>query len=191
MAKKRNMLIKRDDTIFDNILAYYVNPEAVVLSPTQEDILDRLNEIIRLRQKHFTPKMIVNKFKNERGISQAQTYIDIKRAENLFGSVSKADAEAARAMWVHHAQDFLRRARKKKDFAAEAKALKMLAEYSGWSKDENPSFNPDKLINPTIEFKIPKKYLPFLKQMANQGVDDFNLETHIDDIDFEEIKDDE
>lgn len=190
MAKnKREMaVIMPQETALEKIIAYYVDPDKYPLSETLEDIRLRCNEILTLRVKGWTPTRIVKKWEKDRGLSQAQAYIDIKLSESLYGSVLKADKEGSRVIWLMRAENLFARAIKFKDRKAEAAALKMMGEYGGFKDDENKEFNPEKLTNYEIQFAISKQFLPFLKMMHGKGgVDDLNLKEPID-IDYEEIK---
>jgi len=185
--KKRKMLVKRNDNTFDKIKAHYINPEEYPLTETNQAILNRWNEVLVLRLERFTKTEIATKWKEEKDLSPAQAYIDIKNSELFFGDVLKANKEGAKAIWLEYAIDFLKRCVKKKDRANEAKALKMIAEYGDFKEEDNPDFNPEKLENVKIEFAIPKQYLKYLKTAQSSGVDDFNLTEPLD-VDYEEIE---
>lgn len=188
MAKtKRKMLIKRGDSTFDKIQAFYVDPEHYPLSEKLEEIRKRWIYVMSLQLRAYPKFKIANMLEKDFGLSQPQAYIDIRNAENVFGNITKTESEAFKVMWVEWTKDLLKRAIQKKDLKAEAKALDMLAKYSDLNQDP-AEFNPEKLENVEISFKIPKAYLPFLKQHQNQGVDDFNLTEPLD-IDYEDITD--
>lgn len=189
-SKKRNMLIKRGDSTFDKILAHYINPEHFPLSETNTDILNRLNEVFALRLNHFSSQQIVNKWVKEKGISQAQAYIDIRNSEKLFGNVLKADVEGSRAVWLEHTRDFLKRCIQKGDRGNESKALKMLADYGGFANEDNPEFNPEKFENMEIHVNVNKEVQARLMEMLSGGSVDLN-NLNVTDIEFEELKTDE
>jgi hypothetical protein len=189
-SKKREMLIKRGDTTFDKILAHYINPEHFPLSETNTEILNRLNEVFALRLNHFSSQQIVNKWIKEKGLSQAQAYLDIRNSEKLFGSVLKADAEGSRAVWLEYTRDYLKRCKQKGDLNNEGKALKLLAEYGGLANEDNPEFNPEKFENMEIHINVNKQVQETLLQMLTGGSVDLN-NLNVTDIDFEELKSEE
>lgn len=189
-SKKREMLIKRGDTTFDKILAHYINPEHFPLSETNTEILNRLNEVFVLRLNHFSSQQIVNKWAKEKGLSQAQAYLDIRNSEKLFGSVLKADAEGSRAVWLEYTRDYLKRCKQKGDLNNEGKALKLLAEYGGLANEDNPEFNPEKFENMEIHINVNKEVQERLLQMLTGGSVDLN-NLNVTDIDFEELKSEE
>jgi hypothetical protein len=189
-TKKRNMLIKRGDSTFDKILAHYIDPEHFPLSETNTDILNRLNEVFALRLNHFSSQQIVNKWVNEKGISQAQAYIDIRNSEKLFGNVLKADVEGLRTVWLEHTRDYLKRCIQKGDRGNEGKALKMMADYGGFAHEDNPEFNPEKFENMEIHVNVDKQVQAKLLEMLATGSADFN-NLDVTDIQHEEIKTDE
>jgi hypothetical protein len=188
-SKKRNMLIKVGDSTYDKILAHYINPEHYTLSPTNTEILNRYNEVFTLRLAHFSSQQIVNKLVKDRGISQAQAYLDIRNSGRLFGNVMKADTEGSRALWIEYLMDFLKRCKQKGDRNNESKALKLLAEYGGLAHEDNPEFNPEKLENKEIRIMLPKQMLDVLKDVVGKGVVDFN-NLDVTDINFDELEND-
>lgn len=190
MAKnKRSMLIKRNDSTFDKIQAFYIDPENYPLSPSLEEIRKRWIYVMSLSLRAYPKFKIANMLEKDFGLSQAQAYIDIRNAENVFGNISKTESEAFKIMWTEWTKDLLKRAIQRKDLKAEAKALDLLAKYSDLNQDPE-GFNPEKLANVEIQFNIPKEYLPFLKQQVTQGVDDFNLTEPLD-IEHEDITNEE
>jgi hypothetical protein len=189
-SKKRNMLIKRGDSTFDKILAHYINPEHFPLSETNTDILNRLNEVFALRLNHFSSQQIVNKWVKEKGISQAQAYLDIRNSEKLFGNVMKADVEGSRALFLEYVRDSLKRCIQKGDRSNEQKALKLLGEFGGLKNEDNPEFNPEKFENMEIHVNVNKDVQARLLEMLSTGSVDLN-NLNVTDIDFEEIKIDE
>jgi hypothetical protein len=189
-TKKRNMLIKRGDSTFDKILAHYIDPEHFPLSETNTDILNRLNEVFALRLNHFSSQQIVNKWVNEKGISQAQAYIDIRNSEKLFGNVLKADVEGSRVIWLEYTRDFLKRCKQKGDRGNESKALKLMAEYGGFANEDNPEFNAEKFQNMEIHVNVNKEVQSRLLEMLSGGSVDLNS-LNVTDIEFEELKPDE
>jgi hypothetical protein len=128
---------------------------------------------------------IANMLEKDYGISQSQAYIDIRNAENIFGSVIKTDNEAFKAMWVEWTKDLLKRARQSNDKKTEAKALDLLAKYGGLA-DDVLEFNPDNLENKEIQIVIDVKVLAVLKDMVETGTVDFN-KLNVTDIDFKDI----
>jgi hypothetical protein len=189
-SKKRNMLIKRGDSTFDKILAHYINPEHFPLSETNTDILNRLNEVFALRLNHFSSQQIVNKWVKEKGISQAQAYLDIRNSEKLFGNVLKADTEGSRTIWLEHVRDSLKRCIQKGDRGNELKALKLLAEYGGFANEDNPEFNAEKFKNMEIHVNVNKDVQARLMEMLATGSADFNS-LDVTDIEHEELNPDE
>lgn len=186
-TKKRSMLIKRGDSTFDKILAHYINPEYFPLSDTNTAILNRYNEVFALRLAHFSSQQIVNKLVKEKGISQAQAYLDIRNSGRLFGNVMKADLEGSRALLIEHLFDFLKRCKQKGDRTNESKAYKLLGEYGGLAKEENPEFNPEKFENMEIHVNVNKEVQSRLLQMLSGGSVDLN-HLNVTDIDFQELK---
>jgi hypothetical protein len=189
MAKeKRKMLLKVSDSTFDKIQAFYINPERYPLSDKQEEIRKRLVYVTSLLLKTYPKFKIANMLEKDFGLSQAQAYLDIRAAENIFGNVVATDKEAFKAMWLEWTKDFLKRARQKGDLKAESKALDLLAKYSDLDA-EALDFNPEKLDNVEIKFTIPKEYLELLKQQKGNGIADFNASEPID-ITFEDVNND-
>ena len=189
MAKtKRGMTLKIGDTTFDKIQAFYIDPEQYALSPANEAIRKRWVYVTSLMLKAYPKFKIANMLEKDFGLSQAQAYIDIRNAENVFGKIVATEKEAFKVMWVEWTKDLLKRARQRKDLKIEAKALDLLAKYSDLDA-EDPDFNPDKLLDKEIKFTIKKQYLELLKQQTNTGVADFNAMGPLD-IEFEDVSND-
>lgn len=185
--KKRPMLMKIGDTTFDKIKAFYINPEEFPLSDKLEEIRLRWVAITNFSAKAYSKIEIANMLKRDYGISQAQAYIDIRNAENIFGSVSGTSNDAFKAMWIEWTKDYLKRCRQKNDRNNEAKALALLAQYGDLDKDEL-EFNPEKLENKEIQIVLPKQLLDILNGMVGKGVVDFN-NLNVTDVNFEDITD--
>ena len=184
--KKRPMLVKMGDTTFDKIKAFYINPEEFPLSDKLEEIRMRWLAISNFSSKAYGKIEIANMLKRDYGISQAQAYIDIRNAENIFGTVTATESNAFKAMWIEWTKDYLKRCRQKNDRVNEAKALALLAQYGDLDKDEL-EFNPEKLENKELQLIIPKDQLELLKNLVSKGVVDFN-NLNVTDVNFEEVK---
>jgi len=102
MAKdKRPMMVKIGDSTFDKIQAFYIDPEKYPLSTTLEKIRQRWIVVMTLQLKVYPKWKIANMLEKDFGLSQAQAYIDIRNAENIFGNVIKTDNEAFKTMWLN------------------------------------------------------------------------------------------
>lgn len=185
--KKRPMLMKIGDTTFDKIKAFYINPEEFPLSDKLEEIRLRWVAITNFTAKAYSKIEIANMLKRDYGISQAQAYIDIRNAENIFGTVTATESKAFKAIWIELTKDYLKRCRQKNDRVNEAKALALLAQYGDLDKDEL-EFNPEKLENKEIQIVLPKQLLDILNGMVGNGVVDFN-NLNVTDVNFEDITD--
>lgn len=183
--EKRTALIKVGDTTFDKIKAFYINPEQFPLSEKLEEIRLRWLAVTNFSLKSYGKVEIANMLMKDYGISQAQAYIDIRNADNIFGSITETNHEAFKAMWIEWTKDYLKRCRQTKDLKSEGKALDLLAKY-GISSAENLEFNPEKLENKELKILVPKEQLDILKQMVSKGVVDFN-KLNVIDVPFENI----
>lgn len=185
MAKdKRPMLIKIGDSTFDKIRAFYINPEGYPLSPTHEEVRKRWVLAVNLTLKAYSKIKIANMLVKDFGVCQAQAYIDIRNAQNIFGDIVKTEQSIFKAMWTEWATDFLKRSKQQKDLKAEGKALDLLAKY-GISEEKDLDFNPEKLENKEIKIVLPKKLQEALSSMIGKGVVDFN-NLDVTDVDFEQ-----
>ena len=104
--KKRDAIVTIGDSTFDKVQAFYINPEAYPLSPTLEDIRKRWIYVTTLMLKAYPKFKIANMLVKDFGLSQSQSYIDIRNAENLFGKISLTESEAFKAMWIEWTKDF-------------------------------------------------------------------------------------
>ena len=184
MAKdKRNMLVKVGDSTFDKIQAYYVNPEKYELSETCEAIRQRWVLVVNLLLRGFPRYKIANMLEKDFGLSQAQAYLDITNAGNLFGDIHQTSKEVEKAMWREWCRDFIQRAKRRGDMKAESKGLDMYAKYGDFGAEEL-SFDPEKLEKKDIEITVDPKLIAVLQNMISKGVVDFNS-LDVTDIDFD------
>lgn len=186
-GNKRPMLTKIGDTTFDKIQAFYVNPDKYELSETNEKIRKRWIMVVTLMLKAYPKFKIANMLERDFGMSQAQAYIDIKNAENIFGDIYKTSKDVEKLMWKEWVLDFKKRARKNGDLKAESKALDLYAKYGDFEQDDL-IFNPEKLQKTEIQIKLPKKLEKFLENYITSGVADFNS-LNVTDIEFEDLTD--
>jgi len=185
-AKKRAMLVQRGDTIFDKIQAYYIDPENYPLSDSHEAIRVRWTLVVNLQLKAYSKIKIASMLVRDYGVCQAQAYIDIRNAGNMFANVFTTDEKVFKVMWVEWATDYLKRAKQNKDLKSEGKALDLLAKY-GIKIDDAMEFNIDKFENKDLQINISKQLQNKLLSIVNGGVVDFN-NVDVTDIAHEEIK---
>lgn len=187
MTKKLPMKISKGDTTFENILAHHIDPLKFPLTEKQEEIRQRWAEVFALRLNYFSRIQVANKLVEDKGISLAQAYIDIRNSEHLYGNVLKADKEGNRAILFEYAHKFYQRAIQQKDLKAQAKGLELMSEFGGLKDMDNLEFNPEKLENKELHLVIPKDQLDVLKQLVSKGVVDFN-KLNVTDVKFDEVK---
>lgn len=189
MSKNIPINISKGDTTFDVILAHHINPVKFPLTEKQEEIRKRWAEVFALRLNYFSRIQVANKLVEDKEISLAQAYIDIRNSEHLYGNVLKADKEGNRAILFEYAHKFYQRAIQQKDLKAQAKGLELMAEFGGINDMDNAEFNPEKLENKEIKIVLPKEMLAVLKGIVSKGVVDFNS-LNVSDINFEELTND-
>ena len=181
-SNKRNMMVKVDDSTFDKIQAFYVNPEQYQLSDTCEAIRQRWVMVVNLLLQRFPKYKIANMLERDFGLSQSQAYLDINNAINLFGDIQKTSKEFEKAMWREWCMEFIQRAKRKGDLKAEAKGLDMYAKYGDFGAEEL-SFDPDKLAKVEIQTTVDPKLIDVFEKMISKGVIDFN-KLDVTDIDL-------
>lgn len=120
------------------------------------------------------------------GVCQAQAYIDIRNAGNMFANVFQTDEKVYKAMWIEWATDFLKRAKQSKDLKSEGKALDLLGKYGKLDAEAN-DYNPEKFANKEITINLSKNLQGKLIEMIGGGVVDFNT-LDVTEVDFEELK---
>ena len=179
---KRNMMVKVGDSTFDKIQAYYVNPEKYELSETCEAIRQRWVLVVNLLLRGFPKYKIANMLEKDFGLSQAQAYLDINNAGNLFGDIHQTSKEVEKAMWREWCRDFIQRAKRRGDMKAESKGLDMYAKYGDFGAEEL-SFDPEKLAKVEIQTAVDPKLIDNLMKMIAKGVVDFN-KLDVTDIDL-------
>jgi len=184
--EKREMIIKRDDTTLDRILAHHKNPDAFELSASDEMQLERWREIFALLLRGYTKTEIVNMWV-KKGISMSQSYVDIRNTEVIFGDVMKSNKDFDKALFIAEVKDFIRRCKQKGDRKGESKGYDLLGKYSEFNKVDDAQFNAEKLANIKTELALDPKQERALEQFRNKGVSNFN-DLNVIDIDHVDVK---
>lgn len=183
-------LISRGDSSMDKIRAYYIDPIKHELSPTLEDVRIRLTEAWSLKMNYWSNQKIAKKWAVDYGLSQAQAYIDIRNAQQLFGEVHKMDRQTKQSMLFQYSFQMLQKARELGDLKAEAKALDLMGKYSGLSEEDIMEFNPEKFENVEVAISMPKAIQEMFVKMAQSGSVDFNS-IDVTDVSFEDLQENE
>ncbi|MGL4581606.1 MAG: hypothetical protein ACRCVU_01350 [Flavobacterium sp.] len=189
MAKSKS-IIQRGDSTMDKLRAYYIDPANHELSEHVDKLRIRYQHAYNLKMSYFSNKQIVTIWQNEYGLSQAQAYLDIKDALNLFGEVNKLSRDAKRNLLYEYSTALLQRARERGDQKSEAKAIDLLGKYSGLSEEDIAQFNPEKFENKEIAVAIPKELQDKLIEMMKGGSLDMNA-FDATTIEYEEVEDTE
>lgn len=189
MAKNK-AIIQRGDSTMDKLRAYYIDPSNHELSEHVDKLRVRYQHAYNLKMSYFSNKQIVTIWQKEYGLSQAQAYLDIKDALNLFGEVNKLSRDAKRNLLFEYSNALLQRARERGDQKAEAKAIDLLGKYSGLSEDDIAQFNPEKFENVDVTISVHKDLEKALLDKLTNGSVDFN-KFDATTIEYEEIKDSE
>jgi hypothetical protein len=180
--------INFSDTSFDKIYAFYKNPDSAYLTPNQQKIQQKLAAawctMVSGENKTFTANMLQMSY----GCSQAQSYRYVKKAEELFGNVLRANIAGQRAMLFEMAKQNHKEAKERKDFKIAAMYFKEMRELIG--TEDLINFNPEKLENKPDKYIVPKVVQDAISEHFKTGVVDFN-NLVIEDIDFEEIEHEE
>ncbi len=189
MAKNK-AIIQRGDSTMDKLRAYYIDPANNELSEHVDKLRIRYQHAYNLKMSYFSNKQIVTIWHKEYGLSQAQAYLDIKDALNLFGEVNKLTRDAKRNLLFEYSNSLLQRARERGDQKSEAKAIDLLGKYSGLSEEDIAQFNPEKFENKDIAIAIPKELQNKLMEMMQGGSLDMNA-FDATTIEYEEVEETE
>jgi hypothetical protein len=176
------------DTSFDKIYAFYKNPDSSDLTPNQQKIQQKLaaawTTMVAGENKTFTANMLQMSY----GCSQAQSYRYVKKAEELFGNVLRANIAGQRAMLFEMAKQNHKESKERGEYKVAAMYFKEMRELIG--TEDLLNFNPEKLENKQDKFIVAKVVQDALSEHFKTGVIDMN-NLVIEDIDFEEIENDE
>ncbi|ALU25267.1 hypothetical protein HX071_08595 [Myroides marinus] len=186
--EKSKALIQRGDSTMDKLRAYYIDPDKHELSDHLEKLRNRYQHAYNLKMNYFSNKQIVTVWQKEYGLSQAQAYLDIRDALNLFGEVNKISKEAKRNLLFEYSTALLQRARERGDQKSEAKAIDLMGKYGDLSEDDIAQFNKEKFENVDVTISVHKDLeKALLAQLVNGSVDfnKFDATT----IEYEEVKD--
>lgn len=188
MAIQHLPTIKTGDSSLDKIYAYYKDATKHPLTTKQTEVKDRWLAAFTLRQNFHSKEQAANVLIEKYSISRAQAYKDLKKSEQLFGKVMKADRDGSLAILLEYSHKYLLMAIKAKDLKSIGKALELMGKYSEVDKENAINFNPEKLENKPIKMVIDKQVSNALLQHLTSGSLDLNNFTV--DTDFEEIEGD-
>lgn len=136
---KENTLMER---IRQHLLAGYE------ISDADNDILMRWEFAHSLIMKKENDTAVVKLMRKEFGIGQAQAYIDIRNAKDIFGDVRKSSKEGLRYMVTDWAISLLKKAEENDDYYAAAKALEKIIKANNLDKEDQDLPDPSKIQPP-------------------------------------------
>lgn len=176
------------DTSFDKIYAFYKNPDSADLTPNQLKIQEKLaaawTTMVGGNNKTFAANMLQTSY----GLSQAQSYRYVKKAEELFGNVLRANISGQRAMLFEMAKQNHKEAKEAKEFKVAAMYFKEMRELIG--TEDIVNFNPEKFENKPDKYVVAKVVQDAINTHFDIGVIDMN-DLEVEDVEFEELEDEE
>lgn len=165
------------ETPLDRILRAWLKDDLDILSPTDQEILERISEVDKRFRKGYTIKKKAVDEMNGReykeklykrpyrkkeladwqvkrfGISLRQAYEDIRMAEQFFlFNEGREDKEFGRGQQIMWGTDLMHQAAYNGDFRAASAFFKELNKLKGLDKPDDFNFDPSKFepINPII-----------------------------------------
>jgi len=173
-------LIKTGDTTYDKIFAHFLDEKKYKLSSTQEKIKNRWLAAWTLRLSLSSTEQTINIYMERFGVSRAQAFKDINRAESLFGSLAKTNKDGKRAIWSEYVHQYLLICLEAGDRDNVGRALDKLERAWNLDKEDNPLVNLDKLDDRPIKLSIKKTVVEMVVSSLETGVVDFNNPITID-----------
>ncbi len=189
MGQQRNKL-----TSIEAIRAFYLdNRDRVRLTPTQEQIRQRLVAAHTLLCRFHSPTRAIKKHQKRWDLSDVQAWRDIRDAISLFGDVQKAEKEGIRYIVFEYAAETFRQAKKKEDFKAMARAVDTMAKIMALDKESPDLPDFEKLKPAMIIVGLPEEQVQRLDNMLSAGAVNFSSELPTVDeyLEYEEVRDEE
>ena len=136
-------LLKEQGSQDEKLLAAFKDDS--VIGEQQQEILLRLRAAWSMMLGNRVKSEIVPVLMQEFGISERQAYLDINKAQKVFGTVQKADKEAIRTLHYHLAQRVYNMAWGAGDFKSMLNAIGIMNELMGVNVDEGGLQDPESL----------------------------------------------
>lgn len=186
---------KPKENTLDKIRKYYLQGEhKAKLSEKQDAIRINVMKIWNLMINYHSDEQALQTMMREcndgKGCSRAQAYRYLSYAKSIFGNPEQNWKEAERYMIREGLIRLQQKAIKNNDGDLELGVFKLRAKIAQLDKDTDQKFNPDKLQANTYVLKPHPSVLKVIEQLSIGGSVDFN-NLQVEDIDFQEVKDDE
>lgn len=137
-------------SVLDKIIEWYMagrpaNHENYGLTPAQVEAFERwdfIDNLLRQHTPHHTTKFIMDMWSEKFGLSDRQFWNDLKKCQEMFGSLRSRDKEyhrSSRSAWLER---IAFKAEMDGDYDAAVKALKEANEIDGLRKDPAENAGP-------------------------------------------------
>lgn len=178
------------DSTFQRIKGSFLDENAVVLTPKEQEKKARMMQVwgLRINNKYSTHQAIQIIIR-EHNISQATAYREYNMAMEIFGNLDASNVAAERLILKESLWNAYQKAVKAGNLELEIKALKEYKDLARLDADEN-AIDPDKLQAHQYHIKIPRWVYKKLDAMVQTTGFDFN-DIDTEDIDYQEIEDTE
>lgn len=173
-VKIRRSDIRSGNKTYDNIYAYYIDPNKYKLTDAEERIRKRWLEAYALQLNFHNRHIIASILQETHNISEASAYSDVRNSMKLFGMISHAEKEGIRSILYDYSQKLLKKCVEENQLSAAAKAIELMGKYGGANSSSKNEINPDRLRYNPVKFSLDPKSRSLLNSIANQGVIDFN-----------------
>lgn len=187
------VVVRKKVTTLDKIRKYYLKgPDAVTLTPKQEEIRIQVYRAWNLLCNYHSKEQAVNTLTNDQTIkcSRAQAYRYVNDALALFGDVLKNHKEAKRYLLEEDLIRLQQRAIKTGDGDLELRVIAQRIKISGVTKDDDAGFDPAKLAAQTYILKLDPAVVDMINSRANGNSFDFNMQD-TEDVPFKDVTNEE
>lgn len=176
------------DSTFQRIKASFLDENAVVLTPKEQEKKARMMQVwgLRINNKYSTHQAIQIIIRDH-NISQATAYREYNMAMEIFGNLDASNVAAERLILKESLWNAYQKAVKAGNLELEIKALKEYKDLARLDADEN-AIDPDKLQAHEYNIRIPRWVYKKLDTMVQTtGFDFNNMDT--EDIEYQEVED--
>lgn len=175
------------DSTFQRIKGSFLDDNAVVLTPKEQEKKARMMQVwgLRINNKYSTHQAIQIIIRDH-NISQATAYREYNMAMEIFGNLDASNVAAERLILKESLWNAYQKAVKAGNLELEIKALKEYKDLARLDADEN-AIDPDKLQAHEYHIRVNRRAYKILDIMMERGGFDFN-NIDVDDIDYQEVE---
>ncbi len=167
--------------------------EAIVLTPKDEELLDRYNYCHEQLYKCSNDREVIRRLTSKYGYHRSLAYKDLDMTKKLFGSMLRLNKDFERMRAADDQRKVMAKCLEKGKFSEYNKGMSNLIKILQLDIDDRNNPDPSTFILPSeiilgdfeelLEVKVPKDFHERLKKYTKTKSDQFGIE----DVEFEDL----